>query len=156
MYSNIAPLALLADLKSTNQGHSPLNFASERRICIYLSLGFLIHRSLTGEVLVIAFLTECHISFQDEAVKKQPLVSFKAWVFSWTALPIQPFIPSISILLMTTKYPLYAAVNRCSRGKASNGIPACSCHMSYLFLTQRVIYKVYLRALIKFYCYRVN
>lgn len=72
MYSNIAPLALLAGLKSKNQGpyHPPLNFASEQRICIYLSLGFLIHRSLTGEVLVIAFLTECHISFQDEAVKK--------------------------------------------------------------------------------------
>ena len=70
MYSNIAPLALLAGLKSKNQRHSPLHFASERRICIYLSLGFLIHRSLTGEVLVIAFLTECHISFQDEAVKK--------------------------------------------------------------------------------------
>ena len=70
MYSNIVPLALLVDLKSKNQGHSLLNFASERRICIYLSLGFLIHRSLTGEVLVIAFLTECHISFQDEAVKK--------------------------------------------------------------------------------------
>ena len=37
-------------------------------------------------------------------------MSFKAQVFSLTALPIQPFIPSISFLLVTTKYPLYAAV----------------------------------------------